>query len=38
MVHISHLRKLIEDQPRNPQYIQTVFGIGYRFKKAGNGV
>lgn len=38
MVHISHLRKLIEDQPRNPQYIQTVFGIGYRFKKAGHGV
>ncbi|MDP2813240.1 MAG: response regulator transcription factor [Erysipelotrichaceae bacterium] len=37
MVHISHLRKLIEDQPRNPEYIQTVFGIGYRFKKAGNG-
>lgn len=37
MVHISHLRKLIEEQPRNPQYIQTVFGIGYRFKKAGNG-
>ena len=38
MVHISHLRKLIEDQPRNPEYIQTVFGIGYRFKKAGSGV
>ena len=34
MVHISHLRKLIEDQPRDPKYIQTVFGIGYRFKKA----
>jgi len=38
MVHISHLRKLIEEQPRDPQYIQTVFGIGYRFKKAGNGL
>ncbi|PKM63858.1 MAG: DNA-binding response regulator [Firmicutes bacterium HGW-Firmicutes-20] len=37
MVHISHLRKLIEEQPKNPQYIQTVFGIGYRFKKAGSG-
>lgn len=34
MVHVSHLRKLIEDDPRNPTYIQTVHGIGYRFCKA----
>ena len=34
MVHVSHLRKLIEDDPRNPIYIQTVHGIGYRFCKA----
>ncbi|GGI97879.1 DNA-binding response regulator [Alicyclobacillus cellulosilyticus] len=29
--HISHLRKKLEDDPANPVYIQTVYGIGYRF-------
>ncbi|MCL6547474.1 MAG: response regulator transcription factor [Alicyclobacillus sp.] len=29
--HISHLRKKIEDDPAQPVYIQTVYGIGYRF-------
>ncbi len=32
-VHINHLRKKIENNPANPQYIQTVPGIGYRAKK-----
>ncbi|WP_430612494.1 response regulator transcription factor [Enterococcus sp. DIV0876] len=27
----SRLRKKIEENPRNPKYIQTVRGIGYRF-------
>lgn len=31
MSHISHIRKKIEDNPNNPIYIQTVWGIGYRF-------
>lgn len=30
-VHIRNLRRKIESDAQNPQYIQTVFGIGYRF-------
>lgn len=29
--HVSHLRKKVEDDAANPVYIQTVYGIGYRF-------
>lgn len=29
--HVSNLRKKVEDNPTEPTYIQTVFGIGYRF-------
>jgi DNA-binding response OmpR family regulator len=29
--HIRNLRKKIEDDPATPEYIQTVYGFGYRF-------
>ena len=30
-VHIRNLRAKIEQDPRAPQYIETVYGVGYRF-------
>ncbi len=29
--HISNLRKKVEQDPADPKYIQTMYGIGYRF-------
>lgn len=37
MVHISHLRNKIETDPKNPEYIKTIRGIGYKFHKPGEG-
>ena len=33
MVHLSHLREKIEDDPKNPVYIKTIRGIGYKIEK-----
>ncbi|MEJ2264609.1 MAG: response regulator transcription factor [Anaerolineales bacterium] len=30
-VHIRHLREKLEDDPANPRWIVTVWGIGYKF-------
>jgi DNA-binding response OmpR family regulator len=30
-VHIRNLRSKIEPDPKNPRYIETVYGFGYRF-------
>ncbi len=32
--HIKNLRAKIEPDPKNPRYIETVFGVGYRFARA----
>ena len=31
--HIKNLRAKIESEPRMPQYIETVYGVGYRFRR-----
>ncbi|KRQ86572.1 Alkaline phosphatase synthesis transcriptional regulatory protein PhoP [Caloramator mitchellensis] len=32
-VHVRHLRQKIEDDDKNPRYIETVRGIGYKLKE-----
>jgi DNA-binding response OmpR family regulator len=32
VVHVRRLREKIEPEPQNPQYIETVWGAGYRFR------
>ncbi|PAB59978.1 DNA-binding response regulator [Anaeromicrobium sediminis] len=34
MVHISHIRDKIEDNPKKPKYLRTIRGIGYRMVKS----
>jgi DNA-binding response OmpR family regulator len=31
-VHIRHLREKLERDPKNPEYLLTVRGVGYRFR------
>ncbi|RED75493.1 MULTISPECIES: response regulator transcription factor [Cohnella] len=33
MVHIRNLREKIEDNPREPRYVKTVWGVGYKVEK-----
>jgi len=33
-VHIRHLREKLESDPKNPEYLFTVRGVGYRFRDA----
>jgi two-component system alkaline phosphatase synthesis response regulator PhoP len=35
-VHISKLREKIEKDPKNPDYIKTVRGVGYKFEEGSN--
>jgi DNA-binding response OmpR family regulator len=32
-VHVRHLREKLEQDPREPEFIHTVRGVGYRFKE-----
>lgn len=33
MVHISHIRDKIEDDPKKPSYLKTIRGIGYKMER-----
>jgi DNA-binding response OmpR family regulator len=32
-VHVRWLRTKLEDDPAVPKYIQTVYGVGYKFSQ-----
>ena len=32
-VHVKNLRRKIEPDPRQPTYVKTVYGVGYRFRE-----
>ena len=34
MVHIRRAREKLKEQPRNPKFIKTVWGVGYKIEKA----
>ena len=36
-VHVRNLRAKIEPEPSSPRYIETVYGIGYRFAASDRG-
>ena len=33
MVHIRKIREKVEEDPRNPRFIKTVWGVGYKIEK-----
>ena len=35
-VHMRNLRRKIEQDPANPEYLETVFGVGYRIAQKGS--
>ena len=37
MVHIRRIREKIELNPKEPEYIKVVWGIGYKMEKISSG-
>ena len=37
-VHIRNLRTKLEPDPAKPRYIETVFGVGYKFRNRASGI
>ena len=37
-VHVSSIRRKLGDDPKSPQYIQTIRGVGYMMLKAGSAL
>jgi two-component system phosphate regulon response regulator OmpR len=37
-VQVSRLRRMLEDDPAKPRYLQTVWGLGYVFVPDGNAM
>lgn len=35
MVHVRNLREKIENDPKHPQYLKVVWGVGYKIEKQG---
>jgi len=33
MVHVRKIREKIEIDPKNPQYLKVVWGVGYKIEK-----
>lgn len=33
MVHIRRIREKLHDQPKNPKFIKTIWGVGYKIEK-----
>jgi DNA-binding response OmpR family regulator len=36
-VHVSSLRKKLDDDPKNPRFIHTIRGVGYSIRRPGSG-
>lgn len=36
MVHIRRIREKLKEPPRNPRYIKTVWGVGYKIEKSSD--